>query len=307
MRCKIVLLILITTVIQAQNQKAFELGVQLDNDSFTSLYNDFYYTNGTFVFANYLSRKSTAATKIIRGFKIGQQIYNPRWVKSDFPEDHNRPYAGYLYGEYSVTKRYASNAVLGMSFQLGIVGPDSQAEEFQKGLHSSFGFGEIIGWEYQIKNTVAIQYGILYSKPIFTKATTPKIDCHLYSESTVGTAFTGTNIGILSRVSLSKSLTAMHDSNFYKGLGTAKKELYFFILPKINLQLYDATIQGSLFNKDSPVTFSLKPLRFKAEAGFKWKYNRFNLSYVFNYTTDEIKNSSATGFYYGAITSSYGF
>jgi hypothetical protein len=44
-------------------------------------------------------------------------------------------------------------------------------------------------------------------------------------------------------------------------------------------QLYDATIQGSLFSNRSPITFSLVPYRFNGEAGFK--YRNLNLSYVF--------------------------
>lgn len=303
-RYSLLLFLLIPTLIWAQDKPNFEIGVQVDNDSFTSTYNDFYYTNGLFVFANYVSKKSTAEKKIIHGFKIGQQIYNPRYVKSPFPEQQNRPYAGYLFGEYNWTKMCQSNQVLGISFRLGVIGPNSKAEEFQDWMHSTFGFGEIIGWNYQIRNLAVAQLGFNYSKPI---ASADKMDLNLYTRAEAGTAFTGINVGALGRISLSKSITSMLNSNFYNGLGNAKKELYFFVLPKINLQLYDATIQGSMFNDESPVTFDLKPIRFKGEAGFKFRYEHFNFSAIFNYTTGEIKNSSATGFYYGTLSGSYAF
>ncbi len=307
MRFWILFLLLVTWVVKAQNKKPFELGVQLENDSFVSTYNDFYYTNGTFLFANYVSDNTTTERKIIHGFKIGQQIYNPRWVKSDFPQDHNRPYAGYLFAEYNQTNLYSSNSVRRMSFQLGIIGPDSKAEQFQDWMHRSFGFGKIYGWEYQIQNTPVFQFGLGYSKPIFTKMTTDKIDFHLYSESKIGTAFTGTDFGVLTRLNILNSLAPMSHSNFYNGLGEAQKECYFFILPKINLQLYDATIQGSLFDHNSAVTFDIKPIRFKGEAGIKFKYHSYNCSFAFVYTTDEIKNNSATGYYFGSLTGSYVF
>ncbi|MCF6131271.1 lipid A deacylase LpxR family protein [Flavobacterium wongokense] len=304
MRYSFLLFVLLPVLGWTQENSKFELGLQLDNDSFASAYNDFYYTNGIFVFANYVSKKSTAGQKIIHGLKIGQQIYNPRNMKSPFPEDHNRPYAGYLFAEYNTSKMFQSNSVLGMSFRLGIVGPDSKAEDFQRWMHNAFGFGHIIGWEQQIHNLVAVQVGLNYSKPIFA---TDKMDLHFNGQAEAGTAFSSAAIGTLCRISLSKSVTPMQQSSFYNGLGTAKKEFYFYILPKLNLQFYDATIQGSLFNHDSPVTFNLNPLRFKGETGLKFKYSHYNLSCAFNYITEEIKNNSATGYYYGSLIGSYAF
>ena len=285
----------------------FELGLQLDNDSFVSTFNDFYYTSGLFLFANYRSAKSTSEKKIVHGFKIGQQIYNPRDVKSVLPEDHNRPYAGYLFAEYNRTKMYSSNRIIGMSFKLGVVGPDSKAVDFQNWMHDAFGFGEIMGWEQQIQNLLAIQFELRYSKPILKGVTSDKIDFHLLAATEIGTAFSSLNIGTLSRISLSKPLKAMHNSNYYNGLGSTVKELYFFVSPKVNAQAYDATIQGSMFTNESPVTFNLKPIRFNGEAGLKIKYYQYNLSCMINYTTDEIKNSSATGYFYGSIVGSYVF
>ena len=308
MRWKFYLLALLPNLILAQQNKSrFELGLQLDNDSFVSTYNDFYYTNGIFLFGNYVSKKSSDSKKIVNGFKIGQEIYNPRIVKAEIPEDQNRPYAGYLFAEYSSTKMHQSNQVLKMAFRLGLIGPDSKAEDIQNWIHDTFGFGEIAGWNYQVKNLLAVQFGLDYSTPILSEITSDRIDFHLYAQNEIGTAFVGFNAGTLARISLSKPLTAMQDSNFYNGLGSSGKELYFYILPKINLQLYDATIQGSMFNQESPVTFNLKPLRFKGEAGLRFKYNDYNLSFVFNYSTDQIKNSSTTGFYYGSLVGSYTF
>lgn len=304
---KSLFLLLIPTLFWSQQKTKFEIGLQSENDSFVSTYNDFYYTNGLFAFANYLSPKSTEGKKIIHGFQIGQKIYNPRNVKSVFPEDHNRPFAGYLFAEYNRTKMYQSGQVFKMTFGLGRIGPDSKAEQFQDWMHETFGFGDIFGWEYQIKNLWAVQLGAAYSFPVFSKINSDKIDFNLYAQGEIGTAFTGFSVGTLGRISLSKSLTPIQNSNFYNGLGNSSKELYLFILPKINLQFYDATIQGSLFNDKSEVTFDLKPFRFKAEAGLKFRYNQYNLGCVFNYTTDEIKNTSAVGYTFGSLQFSYVF
>jgi len=300
-------LLLIPTLFWSQQKPNFEIGLQLENDSFTSTYNDFYYTNGLFAFANYVSSKSTSEKKIIHGFQIGQQIYNPRNVKSVFPEDHNRPFAGYLFAEYNRTKMYQSNQVFKMSLGLGRIGPDSKAEQFQDWMHETFGFGEILGWEYQIQNLWAVQFGTEYSFPVLNRIASDKIDFHFYSQGEIGTAFTGLSMGSLARISLSKSLTPIQNSNFYNGLGNSKREFYLYVLPKINLQFYDATIQGSMFTDKSEVTFDLKPIRFKGEAGLKFRYNQYNIACAFKYTTDEIKNSSAIGYTFGSLEFSYVF
>ena len=293
-----------------QNKKAFEIGVLLDNDSFSSLVNDKYYTNGMEIFGNYISKKSNQDVFKSNGFRIGQYIFNPKWVKSDFKEDHNRPYAGYLFAEFNQNRFYKNQTVWITKYQIGVIGPSSKAEDFQKWMHNAFGFGRLYGWQHQIKNTVAIQYNTIFSAKVFDKITTDKIDFHWQSKAEIGTVFSSITTGILSRISLSKNLKSMQQSNFYNSLMFEDKninELYFYFLPKINLQFYDATIQGSLFDEDSPLTFTPNLFRFKLETGLKYQIQNWNLGYTFHYTTQEIKSNSSTGFYYGSVGMSYIF
>jgi hypothetical protein len=113
------------------------------------------------------------------------------------------------------------------------------------------------------------------------------------------------------RISLYKALFGIQNSNFYGASlqkGKSKNsECYLFLLPKLNYQVYDATLQGSLFEDNSPLVFKINPIRFKAETGVKLRYNNWNASYSFVYTTNEIKNSTTTGFYYGSVAASYLF
>ena len=295
----------------SQTKNIFEIGLVLDNDSFTSAVNDKYYTNGMEVFCRVLSKKSTVEVKKIISFKAGQYIYNPKWVKSDFIDDHNRPYAGYLFAEVGINRFYKNGNVWITNFQLGVIGPLSQAQDFQELMHTTFDFGKIYGWQYQIGNAVGLQYNTVFSKKIIPKFTTDKIDFHFQSKLDLGTIASGITVGSLLRISLIKSLTSIQNSNFYgaslQNEKVENKELYFFLLPKINCQIYDATIQGSLVENNSPLVFNIRPIRFKAEAGVKFRYNNWNASYSFLYTTNEIKNSTTTGFYYGSVATSYLF
>ena len=287
------------------------MGLVLENDSFTSAVNDKYYTNGMELFYRHLSNKSNDNVKKIISFKAGQYIYNPKWVKSDLIEDHNRPYAGYLFVEFGVNRFYRNENVWITNFQLGVVGPLSQAEDFQKIMHNTFGFGKIYGWQFQIGNALGLQYNTIFSKKIMSKFSTKKMDFHFNSKLDMGTVATGITVGSLVRISLNNALFSIQNSNFYGASLQRHKsknnECYLFLLSKINYQIYDATIQGSLFENNSPLVFKINPIRFKVETGIKYRFSSWNTSYSFLYTTNEIKNSTTSGFYYGSIAASYIF
>jgi hypothetical protein len=193
--------------------------------------------------------------------------------------------------------------------QLGFVGPNSFAEQVQKGLHQLIGYKEVRGWQYQIKNALAVQTQFLYSKKLFSNQKSEVVDLHFKSEAQLGTIFTSASIGFLSRIGF-KKLSAVYNSNLYNASVNSESqqnpsEFYFYIAPSLSYQLYDATIQGSLFNDTSPQTFSIVPFRFNGEAGLKYRKNNLNLSYVFVYRGKELYSNTSSGYFYGSIGVSY--
>lgn len=295
----------------SQRIRTFEIGVVVDNDSFTSTVNDKYYTNGAELFYQHLSNQSHDTLKKIIRFKAGQYIYNPKWVKSDFIVDHNRPYAGYLFAELGIRRFYKSQSVWITNFQVGVVGPLSNAENVQKTMHTAFGFGKIYGWQHQIENTLGLQYNSIFSKKLPLPITTANIDFHGQLKIDLGTIFTGFSLGSLMRISLTKPLISLQHSNFYdaslQNEVLTSNEWYLFILPVINYQMYDATILGSAYESNSSNSFRINPFRFNGEIGFKFRHRHWNLSYSALYKSNEISNSTTTGFYYGSIAASYLF
>jgi hypothetical protein len=133
------------------------------------------------------------------------------------------------------------------------------------------------------------------------------VDFHLYGKVVGGTVFDGLSAGVLTRFRLGRSATSLKATNFFNEVSNVRRAFYFYALPKINWQLYDATIQGSLFDTRSEVTYRIRPLRFNAEVGLRYTYERFNFSYSATYTTTEIDNSSASGYFYGSLVGSYLF
>ncbi|MEN9909274.1 MAG: hypothetical protein RLZZ540_2423 [Bacteroidota bacterium] len=304
-------LLLFSGTLSSQNSSV-EIGVVTENDLYTSSKNDQYYTNGLEIFYRYLSKKNKShLVKKINQIRLGQYMYSPRSIYKNQEEMFDRPFAGYLFGEFGNANFYTNQAVLKKYVQIGYVGPNSFADEVQSGTHRLFHYTAFEEWDYQIKNTLAIQIYALFAKPLFGGIKSNRIDFQWQSEAKLGTVFTSLSTGFVTRIGINK-LVSLSDSNFYgASLSTATRpvasEFYFYMAPSFNYQIYDATIQGSLFNDNSPVTFDIRPFRFNGEAGLKYRTNNLNLSYAFVYRGKELKSDRNMGFFYGSIGISYIF
>lgn len=298
-------LILISTSVFGQ-EKTVEIGFISDNDLYTSSKNDMYYTNGLEFFGRFLSKNSNEKiNKKISEFRIGQYLYNPRYINKEAITVNNRPFAGYLFAEAGRNFFYQNESVLKIDFQLGYLGQNAFGKQMQEGFHKIIGYKKVYGWENQIHNALALQAHFLYSKKLFSNRNRDFVDFHFQSEANLGTIFTGFSTGFLSRIGFRK-LLPVYDSNMYDASVSSEpkfntKEFYFYVMPGVNYQLYDATIQGSLFNTTSPVTFDVIPWRFNAEAGFKYRFNNFNMSYSFLYRGKELYSHDMAGSFYGSI------
>ena len=80
-----------------------------------------------------------------------------------------------------------------------------------------------------------------------------------------------------------------------------------WLKPQLTYQAYNATIEGSLFNNDSPLTFNPEPLKASLQLGLKWATNRLNFGYAISYLTKELDNHRVTAHKYGTITLAYRF
>ncbi len=307
LRKRYFLLLLFSNIIFAQIRTK-EIGVLTDNDAYTSSKNDMYYTNGLTFFYRYLG-KTTDSTivKKTNEITLGQYIYTPRYLNKE-ATNIDRPFAGYLFGGFKKGFFYNNQNVLKIGLEIGLVGSHSYAEELQKGIHKTINYKEVYGWENQINDAGALQMHCMFSKKIFPKSKQQFIDFNWQSEADIGTIFTRISTGLVTRIGF-KKLLPIFDSNLYGGsVGNTKQnnnEFYFYLAPSIRYQIYDATIQGSLFNDNSPLIFPVEPLRFNAKAGFVYCKNNFNLSYSFVYSSKEVQDSPSIGFFYGSIGISF--
>lgn len=289
--------------------KTTEIGLITDNDLYTSSKNDMYYTNGLEFFYRFLSKNnSEKISKQITEFRIGQYIYNPRFINETAVDINDRPFTGYLFAEAGRSFFYQSESVLKTDFQLGFMGPNALGRETQESFHHVIGYKKVYGWENQLHNVLAVQLHVMYSKKLFPTKHNDFVDLHFQSEANLGTIFTGVSTGFLTRIGF-KKLLPIYDSNLHDASISATpqyniREFYFYAMPSVNYQFYDATIEGSMFSNTSPVTFDLEPLRFNAEFGLKYRHNNFNMSYSFIYRGRELNDpltNTNSGYFYGSI------
>ena len=305
-----IFLLLSTNKIYSQQSFSKELGLISDNDLYTSTYYDRYYTNGTFVYFRYLSKKSSL--KKIHEFKVGQQMYTPQFIFSLSTEDVDRPYAGYIFARYNQLFFSNKNYGIKYSFELGLLGPGAGAKDLQDMIHDIYGYPPSEGWKHQIKNTIGVNMEFLFLKP-FSKNEQRKIDFTSTTSLKLGTIISELNTNIYGRINLLRnpltnySNSTLFGSNLNSKQQKQKRELFLFLKPQIGYALYNATIQGSKFNDNSTITFGINTYIYELEGGIKYTIKRFDLSYSIikhSKKTKMIKENTNT---YGSIHIAYKF
>jgi lipid A 3-O-deacylase len=84
-------------------------------------------------------------------FALGQSMFTPSDIRLRDPPANDRPYAGWTYGSMGLvsdTGRRLDN----LELDVGIVGPQSYAEDAQKLVHQIIGAKQPQGWHHQLKN-----------------------------------------------------------------------------------------------------------------------------------------------------------
>jgi hypothetical protein len=90
------------------------------------------------------------------GFGLSQQMYTPINTAIVPADPHDRPYAGYLSGNFSLMSDTATTRSV-LMLSLGVVGPAAGGEALQNGFHDLIGQSHDRGWGSQIPNTPAIE------------------------------------------------------------------------------------------------------------------------------------------------------
>jgi hypothetical protein len=85
------------------------------------------------------------------GLALGQTIYTPSNTQATNPAPRDRPYAGWLYGAFTVSSE-SPTSYAAFEIALGVVGPSALGEQVQNGFHDLISDNPARGWDYQLKD-----------------------------------------------------------------------------------------------------------------------------------------------------------
>lgn len=315
MHKKLVLIIVATlaTIGSFAQEYKNEFGFKSDNDAYLWYGQDRYYTNGLFIyFRRAIDQQKLKGNleKVTYEISAGQKMYNPRSGNKPDPTTHDRPFAAHLFGSLQTNLFYKKESLLKIGLNLGTVGPTALGKEAQELLHRIVGFYKIRGWDYQIANDFAANANIQFTK-LLHRSSNNTVDFTLDTYANIGTTYNGTGAGVVFRAGDINQL--FNSAHYNAAIGhnsktekLKKREFYFYAKPQLSYVAYDATVQGSLFNNESPVTFGVKPFVFSQQLGVNYSTPRFTVDYSLIFLSKEIK-SNATAHQYGSIGMYYRF
>ena len=289
-----------------------ELGFNSENDAYLATGQDRYYTNGLFI--NFRSAATKLDTlkyrKKIWSISAGQTLYNAQTGAVPNEDYVDRPFAAYLYGGVSMQyfgKRENSTKI---SLQVGTIGSAALGKPTQELIHTTFGFYDINGWQFQVKNEIGVNIN-LQSHVFLYRSESKNIDFSMPIEARIGNTFSGLKSGILLRIGTLNPFyhSVATNSNIAtkQESGLQKKEFYFFLKPSLDLVLYDATIRGGYFITDKgPITYQSKPVVFAQQVGIAYANERWTLDFSAIFKTKELQEMMQSN-QYGSLNIYYRF
>jgi hypothetical protein len=307
------LLCLFGTISLFAQTRGHEFAIQTDNDGYLGQGSDRYYTNGIFFYYRKALTPGGDLQNKVLGFETGQKMYNAQSGYVPNASYVDRPFAAYSYVGSTLNFLYKNESNIKLSAQIGIVGPAAGGEPIQKFIHNTFGFYALNGWQYQIRNNVELNLGAEYNKLL---ARASWIDVSLTSYANLGNGFTGAGLGPLVRLG---NFNQLFNSVSTQSTVSAKDqtgllhahEIFFYYKPQINAVVYDATIQGSLFNKNhdpnsQEITLDKKPFVLSNQVGVAFTTSRFTFDIAAIFQTRDVKEM-VQSHQWASITGAYRF
>lgn len=169
---------LVTLLSLSANASTLQFG--MDNDVLFKVDGD--YSNG--MFFGYSSSPSPLNSDSLLPFdpeknyqtswsvSVAQKMWTPSDIERIPPKENERPYAGLLALDSGIVATNGKTAH-SLGLLLGLIGPDSGAEEAQKRAHRLFGNVTPRGWDYQIKNKVVTDVSYELDQLLYRSAHKP--------------------------------------------------------------------------------------------------------------------------------------
>jgi hypothetical protein len=217
------------------------------------------------------------------GVSINLFGYTPTSIASDSVLYGDRPFnSNITFKTFLIQKDAVHHQQVSTAISIGIMGPWALGYEIQYGIHKWLNNPLPHGWQYQIQNDVIINYQVNYEKQLVSAGNN-------FLLNATGEARLGT---LNNRVSGGFNFMGGSFNKRYLPSGKRKAEYYFYAQGRANVIGYDASLQGGLFNRNSPYTIAAKDvsrLSFQADAGVIVNFKKLYLSYTQSFLTKEFR------------------
>lgn len=287
-----------------------------DNNFFLLNDEDGYYTSGMFLsYSRLLSDLSLTSRKKIFSVEIGQEIYTAHSrkilpqpnIRLNIPgglEQIDRPIAGYLFGKFSHSTFYTTRSMMEIEISMGTIGENSLAQDVQEYWHSVIGVKDYWNWvwDYQVENEWGINMHGTFAYGLRKPDQRSLFQITSITQATLGTIYTNFSQGILFQIGKLQPLSssAYWDSrlSLTRNANVKRAEFFFFYKPELKYQLYNATIEGGIFNDTKgPILSEIRPFVLSNEFGLRFSLPRFSLGYTVVLQTREARSQFNTQLY----------
>ena len=267
-----------------------------DNDFLAKAKTDYYYTQGySFEVGSPLFRQNPLS-KLLLHYKGAAPTYGlafehfgftPTSIRSGEILVGDRPFAGVI-----ILKSFATSVDtegkqrLSSVLSTGMIGPVAFAGRMQATIHRWSGDVNPQGWQYQIRNDVAINYELNHERQLLE---VPRIvSIHSNAQLRLGT--------LSDKVQAGFTLTlGKFDSPLTSSKRSSDRNFQFYLYSQSlgSVVGYDATLQGSLFNRNSPYTLKASELNrftFQNNYGIVLSFWKIYAEYYRTYLSREFKS-----------------
>lgn len=279
-----------------------------ENDFFAM--SDEYYTQGInlefvapalkkFPLARLLVHNKHLTTKT--GIALEHQGFTPSNILTGDVLPNDRPYSSSLMLKtFSIVTNPYTHHRLVTQFSLGVIGPWAMGKEIQIALHEKINPDKVPkGWNNQVHNDIILNYQIDYERGLWIK------------RNFIVTAKGGARLGTYN-TRLNSSLTLMggllDDPFEFANTRDRNFQIYLYAEPQVNLIVFDASLQGGVFNDRNPFTLDrneISRIVLQQNAGLVIKIKGFTLEYAQTVMTREFK--TGTPHSWGSVRAAFDF
>lgn len=194
------------------------------------------------------------------GMRLVYEGFTPLVISDTLIRQGDRPFAAYLYAShYRILNDAGRRQRFTAALELGFIGPGTGAGKFQTKVHEWLAAPRPMGWQYQIRTDLVLNYRLTYEKQLLQLGRAAELIGA--GRAALGTLHTFAAGDLLLRTGKM--------NGYFQNLGISSRSnrqglqlFQFYAQAGLSGRLvgYNASLQGGLFNRHNPYTLAASQL-----------------------------------------------